>query len=108
MNNNTNIYKGIFILLLGVFLLLINYDVLEVNFQTAFLRKNFWIFLVGGILLFKRKSMATGFAFLLIGVLFYLSSAGTIPYMGWANIWPLFIIAAGFNILISRRRHTLS
>lgn len=96
--------KGTILLTLGIFFLMVNFDVFEFNFQTEFLRRNFWIFLVGGILLFKRKSMATGIAFLTIGTLFYLSSIGVIPHTSWRNIWPLFIIAAGFNILLARNR----
>lgn len=100
-NNKT--LKGIFLLSLGIILLMINYDFLDFNYYPEFFRKNFWIFLVGGILLFKRKSVATGIAFLTIGTLFFLSYTGMIPRITWGSIWPLFVIAAGFNILIATR-----
>lgn len=108
MNNSTNIYKGIFISAIGIFILLVNFDILDINFQSDFFRKNFWIFLAGTLLLFRRKSFATGIAFLAIGGLFYLSSVGAIPYTDWSNIWPLFLIAAGFNLLIRHNRRHLA
>lgn len=99
---NSKSFKGIILLIVGIFFLLINFDFISFNIYTDFFRNHLWMFLVGAILVFNKKSLATGIAFIAIGSLFVMSNMGMISHVGWSNIWPLFIIAAGFNIIINR------
>lgn len=58
------------------------------------------------VLVYKLIYMKGGFILIIIGVLFLLKNVGILEGINWGVLWPLAIIAVGFN-MIFKKRHCL-
>lgn len=102
--NNNNIILGSVIILLGLLFLGAEFNLINFNLYQAIFVNHLWLVGLGAYLVFKnRPNVIFGITFATLGVLFYASDMGYISTMNWHNVWPLFLVAAGFNILLKRR-----
>jgi hypothetical protein len=95
------------LIVVGVLLLLDNLGMLPGDFWI-----NLWhlwpmIFIALGLdSLWRRQGLAGATLLIGLGVVFLLSNFGYLPLSAWQvllNLWPLLLIAVGFDILVGRR-----
>lgn len=102
--NNKNVILGSILLVVGLIFLATEFRIIDFNLFQAFFENHLWLVALGVFMILKTKpNVVFGITFAVIGLLFYSSQMGYIQYVYWNNVWPLFLVAAGFNIILKRR-----
>ncbi|MGW8249826.1 MAG: LiaF transmembrane domain-containing protein [Anaerolineales bacterium] len=113
-NNDTHprrrrvgLFFPLLLIIVGVFLLLSNFGVISGDFWTLIWQ--FWpllLIVIGLDSIFKREGLVASAFMIGVGVIFLLANLGYLNVSVWQMIltlWPILIIAIGFDILIGRR-----
>jgi len=101
------LFFPLLLILIGVFLLLSNLGVVSGNIWNLIWQ--FWpllLIVIGLDSIFKREGLVASTFMIGIGVIFLLANLGYLNVSIWQMIftlWPILIIAIGFDILVARR-----
>jgi len=102
--NNKNIIWGSLIILAGLLFLAAEFNYLDFNLYQAIFVNHLWLVGLGAFLVFKnRPNVIFGITFATLGILFFASDMGYISHVHWGTVWPIFLVAARFQILLTRR-----
>lgn len=102
-----SIFFPMLLIIIGVFLLLTNLGIVSGNFWSLIWQ--FWpllLIIIGLDSIFKREGLVASTFIIGLGVIFLLANLGYLNVSVWQMIltlWPILIIAIGFDILVARR-----
>jgi hypothetical protein len=106
-NRRAGIFFPILIIAIGVYFLLVMMGVFSGDTWVFLVRLWPVLLILAGIdSIFRRQGMVGGTLAIVLGIIFLLSNFGYIAASVWQLIlmlWPLFLVAAGFDLIFSRR-----
>ncbi len=112
INNRRGIFWPLILIILGIILLLKNTGILQGDILNSLIQ--FWpviLILMGLDSIFRREGWIGSTLLIALGVVFLLSNLGYFSMSVWEvllRLWPLFLLAAGLDILVGKRSWLLS